>query len=145
MSRAFSPPDTLSDDDIRTVADVRRAVWINGLFGLGAGAVTGMVGHLILQTLQKKYIPDAGAGGADAAKKAANTAEAGWIYKCLRPLPPLGKNTFLLSLLGGGALGSFVLSTTAGKITFESAGMHLVNSARIVHLMVVQHSNVFVR
>ncbi|KAL7447910.1 hypothetical protein ACHAWC_000199, partial [Mediolabrus comicus] len=29
--------------------------------------------------------------------------------------PPLGKNTFLLSFLGGGALGSFLMSTTAGK------------------------------
>jgi hypothetical protein len=38
------------------------------------------------------------------------------IQKVLRPLPPLGRNTFLLSLLGGGALGSFVMSTTAGKI-----------------------------
>ena len=36
MSRAFTPPDTLSPDDVRTVADVRRAVWINGIFGLGA-------------------------------------------------------------------------------------------------------------
>jgi hypothetical protein len=56
MSRAFAPPDTLSQDDIRTVADVRRAVWINGLFGLGAGSVTGCVTHLVLQTLQRRYV-----------------------------------------------------------------------------------------
>ena len=39
------------------------------------------------------------------------------MQKMLRPLPPLGRNTFLLSLLGGGALGSFVMSTTAGRLT----------------------------
>ena len=122
MSRAFTPPDTLSDDDVRTVADVRRAVWINGFFGMGAGAVAGMTGHLVLQSLQKKYAGGGEAAGpsseaASHASRAARKAagDAGWMYKILRPLPPLGKNTFMLSLLGGGALGSFILSTTAGK------------------------------
>lgn len=126
MSRAFAPPDTLSPDDIRTVADVRRTVWINGIFGLGAGAATGTVSHLILQALQKKYIGDqAASSGPKSSSAAANspvtpTAASkvnpnSWIYKCLRPLPPLGKNTFMLALLGGGALGSFIMSSTAGK------------------------------
>ena len=118
MSRAFTPPDTMSPDDIRTVADLRRTLWINGIFGMGAGAVTGSVGHLVLQTLQKKYI---GEGSSDATSQALRTAArktagASWIYKCLRPLPPLGKNTFMLSLMGGGALGSFVMSSTAGEL-----------------------------
>jgi len=130
MSRAFTPPDTLSQDDIKTVADVRRAVWINGLFGLGAGSVTGMSGHLVLQTLQRRYVPEVVVGGADdvVAKKdqtaktkvistATNTTKNKntLMYKLLKPLPPLTKNTFLLSFLAGGALGSFVLSSTAGK------------------------------
>jgi hypothetical protein len=128
MSRAFAPPDTLSQDDIRTVADVRRAVWINGLFGLGAGSVTGCVTHLVLQTLQRRYVvgTDTTTATADAAQKSTSSATAGKIatpkintnsivYKFLKPLPPLGKNTFLLSFLGGGALGSFLMSTTAGK------------------------------
>lgn len=84
---------------------------------MGAGAVTGSVGHLVLQKLQTKYI---GEGSSDATSQALRTAArktagASWIYKCLRPLPPLGKNTFMLSLMGGGALGSFVMSSTAGK------------------------------
>ncbi len=120
MSRAFSPPDTLSQDDIRTVADVRRAVWINGLFGLGAGTVTGMVGHLVLQSLQRRYVGDLSTENKSpmtkaAAEKAANKSNSTFLYKLLRPLPPLTKNTFLLSLLSGGALGSFLFSTTAGK------------------------------
>lgn len=113
MSKAFTPPDTLSPDDVRTVADIRRALWINGMFGMGAGTVTGMTGHLILQTLQNKYIGEASSTSATAAGK--SKYEGTLIHKCLRPLPPLGRNTFMLCLLGGGALGSFVLSTTAGK------------------------------
>jgi hypothetical protein len=106
MSSAFTPPDSLSKDDRRTIADVRRAIWINGFLGLGAGTVTGMAGHFTLQKLQRKYVTAEGTRGA---------SDAGWMYRCLRMLPPLGRNTFLLSLLGGGALGSFVSSTTAGE------------------------------
>lgn len=115
MSRAFSPPDTLSQDDIRTVADVRRAVWINGFFGLGAGTVTGMGGHLLLQTLQRKFV-----GTDEKALRAAaagNAKEGHMMYNLLRHLPPLGRNTFMLSFLAGGALGSMVMSTTAGKFS----------------------------
>lgn len=126
MSRAFAPPDTLTENDTRTIADVRRAVWTNGLFGMGAGAALGTASHLVLRSLQRKYVGDeAAAGGSSseaaqasrtAARKATQIdATSGLMYRCLRHLPPLGKNTFLLALLGGGALGSFVMSTTAGK------------------------------
>jgi len=78
-----------------------------------AGAATGTLGHLILHRLQKKYVGEEAATSArTASRKASDTS---LMYKCLRPLPLLGKNTFLLSLMGGGALGSFILSTTAGK------------------------------
>jgi len=123
MSRAFTPPDTFSQDDISTLANVRRALWINGLFGLGAGSVIGMGGHIILQSLQKKYVSVDGSSSSSstvASKgKVASSSTNSWIYKCLKPLPPLGRNTFLLSLLGGGALGSFVLSSTAGECTLQ--------------------------
>mmetsp|Transcript_19925 Transcript_19925/g.32725 ORF Transcript_19925/g.32725 Transcript_19925/m.32725 type:complete len:282 (+) Transcript_19925:192-1037(+) len=128
MSRAFTPPDTLTPTDIKTVADVRRSVWINGLFGLGVGSVTGMAGHLVLQTLQRRYVPDEVAnnnaappsGGVEKSSekliaKKSTTTTTSFLYKVLKPLPPLTRNTFLLSFLGGGALGSFVLSSTAGK------------------------------
>jgi hypothetical protein len=109
MSSAFTPPDSLSKDDRRTIAGVRRAIWINGFLGLGAGTVAGMAGHVTLQKLQRKYVTSDGT----AVARGAN--DAGWMYKFLKSLPLLGRNTFLLSLLGGGALGSFVLSTTAGE------------------------------
>jgi len=127
MSRAFAPPDTLTEHDTRTIADVRRAVWINGIYGMGAGAVFGTVGHTIMSSLQRKFVgsEEAAAGSSSEAAQAERMARRvaaskatglnGVMYKILRPLPPLGKNTFLFSLLGGGALGSFVMSTTAGK------------------------------
>ena len=52
MSRSFTPPDTLSDDDIRTVADVRRAVWINGLFGLVNTTFPGFFGSGVTYSAQ---------------------------------------------------------------------------------------------
>lgn len=129
--RAFTPPDTLTPDDIRTVADVRRSVWINGFFGLGAGTVTGMAGHLVLQTLQKKYVGEAAgsANGSAAAGKASNNAT-GFMYKLLRPLPPLGKNTFMLSLFAGGALGSFILSSTAGELAVCTHDVQIISCCK---------------
>ncbi|KAL7486710.1 hypothetical protein ACHAW6_012307 [Cyclotella cf. meneghiniana] len=115
MSRAFSPPETLSNEDVRTVADVRRTVWINGLFGLAVGSLTCSLGHVVLQKLQRDYIGDIGSHAAESAVDKKLGKNVGWIHKILKPLPPLGRNTFMLSLLGGGALGSFVMSTTAGK------------------------------
>mmetsp|Transcript_32213 Transcript_32213/g.73043 ORF Transcript_32213/g.73043 Transcript_32213/m.73043 type:complete len:240 (+) Transcript_32213:238-957(+) len=111
MSRAFTPPDTMSKDDIRTVADVRRKVWINGMIGLGAGALTGTVTHIALQNLQRRYAGDS-VGQITPQRTAALPSLA---QRLLKALPPLGKNTFMLCLLGGGTLGSFVMSTTAGK------------------------------
>ena len=108
MSRAFSPPDTLSSEDVRTVADVRRTVWINGIFGLLAGSTSCSLGHVILQKIQTKYVNVE--PGMDKQRNSLTLMQ-----KMLKPLPPLGRNTFLLSLLGGGALGSFIMSTTAGE------------------------------
>lgn len=121
MTRAFVPPDALTPDDRLTIADVRRAVWTNGLFGTGVGMAAGTVGHVALQRLQRKYVGEARPGSSSEAAQAARTAarratdSGSLMYRCLSALPPLGSNTFLLALLGGGALGGFVMSTTAGE------------------------------
>lgn len=47
MSRSFTPPSTLSQQDIRTIADVRRDIWTNSFHGMGYGSVTGIVAHTI--------------------------------------------------------------------------------------------------
>jgi hypothetical protein len=51
MSKAFTPPDTMSDDDILAVADVRRAVWTGGFQGLAGGLGLGLLGHLACSKL----------------------------------------------------------------------------------------------
>ena len=35
MTRGLVPPDTLTKDDIRTLGDVRRDIWSNGIVGGG--------------------------------------------------------------------------------------------------------------
>mmetsp|Transcript_32138 Transcript_32138/g.65364 ORF Transcript_32138/g.65364 Transcript_32138/m.65364 type:complete len:107 (-) Transcript_32138:779-1099(-) len=74
-----------------------------------------MMSHIVLQKLQRHYIGDEAASDSSKFPPKNAAKKSGFMYRCLRLLPPLGKNTFLLSLLGGGALGSFVMSTTAGK------------------------------
>mmetsp|Transcript_37558 Transcript_37558/g.77940 ORF Transcript_37558/g.77940 Transcript_37558/m.77940 type:complete len:186 (-) Transcript_37558:151-708(-) len=87
MSRAHTPPSTLTTDDRRAMAEVRRDIWIDGFFGMAVGSVSCFALHAALR-MAGRY----------------------------RPLPfVLNKNTALASFLGGGAIGSFVLSTTKGK------------------------------
>jgi len=87
MSRAFTPPDTMSKDDIRTVADVRRSIWTNGLTGLGLGSSGALVVHTVASLGMRRGL---------------------WKL-------PLNRNTAMLSTMLGGASGSFIMATTAGK------------------------------
>ena len=138
---AFTPPDSMSPDDIKTVADVRRAVWINGMFGLVAGTFTGSFGHFIIHKLQTKYVlPDNLTAAQAIAQGKVNTNSL--IYKCLKVVPPLCRNTFMHSLFGGGALGSLVLSTTAGKCIYfvhiiHCACIDIVFSCTNVHIILM--------
>jgi hypothetical protein len=79
----------MSKDDIRTVADVRREIWTQGLRGLGYGSFTGFLLHTA-----------AGMGN----------RRQWWKVKL-----NLNRNTAMLSVLLGGALGSFINASTAGK------------------------------
>lgn len=91
MSRAFYPPDTLSKDDIRTIADVRREIWTNSMRGLGVGSLTGYTLYSI-----------------------ASIGHYRWKLWKLSP-NMLSKNMAFLSVLLGGAIGSFVMSVTTGQ------------------------------
>jgi hypothetical protein len=53
MSRSFTPPDTLSKDDRRTIADVRRAIWTDSFLGMGYGSVMAFTGHTIVSFVTK--------------------------------------------------------------------------------------------
>jgi len=93
MSRAFHPPDTMSSNDIRKVADVRREIWKAGFKGLVCGSVGGLASHrLILAGQQSQIIPPS-------------------IIGKLK----LNRNTALLSFMLGGAIGSFSMASASGK------------------------------
>ena len=88
MSRAFTPPDTLSKENIRTIAEVRRNIWAEAFRGLLVGTFSGFGLHAAAQFGHNRGF---------------------W------KMAFLNRNTALLSVLLGGALGSFVNATTEGK------------------------------
>lgn len=96
---AFPPPDTLSKEDIRTIADVRRSIWTDGFTGLLYGSLTGYVLHTFAK-LAHNRLPD--------------PAKARLHAPGDTPLK-FSRNTAFLSVMIGGAVGSFVMATAAGK------------------------------
>ena len=99
MSRAFSPPDTLSKDDIRTIADVRRDVWTAGFKGLFYGSTGGWSMHTLVKFVHSR-LPES------TKLKLPSPGDAPFRFS---------RNTAFLSFMLGGAIGSFVMATTAGK------------------------------
>jgi hypothetical protein len=93
MSKAFTPPDTMSQDDILRVADVRRAVWTGGFKGLAVGLSVGF-------------------GGFWGARVALPTN--------LFPLKYRQGKYWMLCTLVGGAVCSQIGATTAGKNTVHT-------------------------
>lgn len=88
MSRAFHPPESLSKEHIKTIADVRRKIWTNGFYGLCYGTIAGYSLHKIAEVGNNRGFWKTG---------------------------KLNKNTALFSVLAAGALGSFVMALTTGK------------------------------
>ena len=86
MSRP--PPSYISKDDVYALNAVRKDIWANGLYGLGLGSLAGLVLHSVASLASKR-------GGLTHIKT--------------------NRNTAFMSVMLGGAIGSFVLSTTAGK------------------------------
>jgi hypothetical protein len=80
-------PKTLSEEDRQTVGEVRKELWVQGATGLAAGTVAGFVSHTFASIGNRRNW---------------------WKLK-------LNSNTGMLAVLLGGALGSFIGSSTAGK------------------------------
>lgn len=98
MSREFG--DTLSKDDVKTIADVRRDIWTSGFKGLAYGSVGGYTLHTLMKYCVNS-LTEASRGklslpGSD------------------KPVH-FNRNTAFFSVMAGGALGSFLLATTTGK------------------------------
>lgn len=87
MTRGLYPPDTLTKDDVVTLAKVRQDIWSNGLIGGGFGAGSGLVLHTGAQ----------------------------WARRFGLINPKLNRNTLMLSVLAGGSLGMFLFATSRGK------------------------------
>jgi len=98
MSREFG--DTLSKEDVRTIADVRRDIWTSGFKGMAYGSVGGLTLHTITR-LAHKSLSDAARGKL--------------VFPGSNKPIFFNRNTAWFSFMAGGALGSFVLATTTGK------------------------------
>mmetsp|Transcript_22422 Transcript_22422/g.31256 ORF Transcript_22422/g.31256 Transcript_22422/m.31256 type:complete len:212 (+) Transcript_22422:205-840(+) len=113
MTRAFTPPETLSKEDIRAIADVRRDIWKNAFLGMFTGALSGMVLHSAAVWGQKRLPappPTTTTTTTTATKETVSTT-----FKSLLRTTPLNRNTAVLAVLGGSALGSYVMAVTTGK------------------------------
>lgn len=110
MSRAFHPPDTLSKEDVRKIADVRRDVWTSGFKGLFYGSAIGYTMHTTSKIIYTKILKDDNSKNKNNIKTKINK-----LFKVTKKQPLFTKNTAFLSFLAGGALGSFLMATTTGK------------------------------
>lgn len=88
MSRSFTPPSSLSKDEVRTIANVRRDIWTSSFQGMAYGSLTGLTGHLLVK---------------------AQSNRTGYLAG------KLNRNTLMLAVLGGASLGSFLAATVTGK------------------------------
>ncbi|GMI16274.1 hypothetical protein TrLO_g11931 [Triparma laevis f. longispina] len=117
MSRAFTPPDTMTAADIKNVADVRRAVWTGGFKGLASGLLFGFCFHSSLVPLAKVLKVDLTVKGPDL--MTASSKEIGGVKGFGKALVasarPRSLNHRFLFTFFFGAMWSFVGASTAGK------------------------------
>jgi hypothetical protein len=92
MTRGLYPPESLSKDDIESLHEVRKNVWVGGFQGFCAGFASGYLIH----------------------RAAVFANEKKWITASL------SKNTKFATIMVLGSLGSFVGATTTGKNTVHT-------------------------
>ena len=97
MTRAFTPPETLSKEEIRTIADVRRDIWTDALYGMIVGSLSGIAIHTAVSSFASYY-----------------NSRRGSSHPAVKNVS-FNRNTALFSILAGGAFGSFLMATTTGK------------------------------
>jgi hypothetical protein len=98
MARSLGDPRPteapISEQDRKTLALVRRDIWINGFRGYVQGSLSALVLHSVGQFYETKF----------------HAPKAGIYY-----VKKLNRNTALASFFLGGALGSFLMATVTGK------------------------------
>jgi len=105
MPQSSSEPPTLTKDEYLTMANVRKDIWKNSAYGLVFGSLCGGLGHKLVNVANQRQMLGAGL--------------------------KLSRNTAMMSIFMGGALGSFIMSVTTGKnevhnlhSIFEHAASH---------------------
>ena len=93
--KAFEPPDSLTDDDIQRMNNVRRDIWTNAAKGGAFGSIAGLTGMNLYQAYEKRHLQQA------------STAKATLFSKQAR------NHTFLAFMLGG-VIGSYASVRLAG-------------------------------
>jgi len=101
MPAALHPPDTtaLSKDEILAATKVKNKIWSGGVSGFVYGSVGGYIFHSISRAVHKRF---------EKTKGKIQTSEINNLIK-------FNRNTALFSVMAGGALGSFLYSSIAGK------------------------------
>jgi len=87
MTRGLYPPQSLSKEDIMTLAQVRKDIWLNAAKGFFLGGSVSYLGHRIVRFAHNRKLID----------------------------KSLGKNSAFAVVMIGSALGSFLMATTTGK------------------------------
>lgn len=107
-STTITTPDesSLSKENYKAMADVRRSLWTEGFKGMGYGAIIGFAIHSGAKAMQSWSMKRANvaSGSTDATARH-------YLFRGLK----FTKNTAFLSVMAGGAFGAFLLSSTAGK------------------------------
>lgn len=98
------PPSSLSKEDVKTLADVRRDIWTQAWYGMAIGSACGGVIHAAASYGSRKKL---------------------W--------GPVGatRNTLMASIILGGTLGSFLMATTTGKN--EVHNLHPIYQRGAIH------------
>lgn len=105
----MNPPEetSLSKENYQAMADVRRSLWIAGFKGMGYGSVLGYSLHVGAKSIQSWSMRRANISSSTAPAESTTR----YFFQGIT----FNKNTAFLSVMAGGALGAYVLSSVAGK------------------------------
>uniref|UniRef100_A0A7S2KDW0 Uncharacterized protein n=1 Tax=Leptocylindrus danicus TaxID=163516 RepID=A0A7S2KDW0_9STRA len=91
--RAYERPDSLTDEDMQRLNDVRREMWVNGAKGMVFGSVGGITGLSLFDMFEQK-------------KKGRSLT--------LPPRFTYGRNNAFLAVMLGGVVGSYLSARLTG-------------------------------
>ena len=105
----MNPPEetSLSKENYQAMAEVRRSLWTSGLKGMGYGSVLGYSLHVGAKSIQSWSMKRTNG----VSSSAAQVSTARYFLQGIT----FNKNTAFLSVMAGGALGAYVMSSVAGK------------------------------